>query len=320
MAGVTARCWLLALLAPLLAWASAAHGGPRLRASGRVVQVRVPPPEQVEVPAGTFSMGLEPDAIEALQNHCKEVLGGRGEECVARAAQFASMGMRTVFISRFAIGRTEVTTEEYRRCVAAGRCSLDPLAGQDVRYLRDEWPIVNVTWWEASEYCRWRGGRLPTEAEWERAARGDDTRAWPWGDLPRMDDFNHGRLPAAMVRTRMLNNAEDLLGDPDDSDGALLATAPGSYPWGAGPYGTMDQAGNVAEWVYDAWNISGYDRLPGSNPVREPTLFDVRVVRGGSWRQTAEVARVDARDVFNDSYLPDTRLPYVGFRCAWDRR
>ncbi|HRC58515.1 MAG TPA: SUMF1/EgtB/PvdO family nonheme iron enzyme, partial [Kofleriaceae bacterium] len=129
---------------------------------------------------------------------------------------------------------------------------------------------------------------------------------------------NHGRLTAAMMRGR--GNVHDVLGDPDDADGALLLAPPGNYPWGAGPFGTLDQAGNVAEWVYDAWSDTGYERLSGTNPVREPTLFDPRVVRGGSWRTTQETARVDARDVFNDEYLPDMRSPYVGFRCAWDRR
>ncbi|MBK7539036.1 MAG: SUMF1/EgtB/PvdO family nonheme iron enzyme [Myxococcales bacterium] len=291
-----------------------------VRASGRagVVRVATPAPEAVEVPGGTFSMGLEPDAIELLKNHCKAMVGALAELCDALDEQFAGMRMRSVFVSRFAIGRREVTTEDYRECVAAGMCSLDPLVGQDGRYLRDEWPLVNVTWWEASEYCRWRQGRLPTEAEWERAARGDDTRAWPWGDSPRPADFNHGRLTAAMMRGR--GNVHDVLGDPDDADGALLLAPPGSYPWGAGPFGTLDQAGNVAEWVYDAWSDTGYERLSGTNPVREPTLFDPRVVRGGSWRTTPETARVDARDVFNDEYLPDMRSPYVGFRCAWDRR
>jgi formylglycine-generating enzyme len=158
--------------------------------SGRVVRIERAPAEAVEIPAGTFSMGLDPDAIEMLSQHCDTMTTSpAGQQpqgtvlCESMDTQLHGMEMRTVFLSRFAIGRREVTTSDYRACVAAGFCSLDPLVGGDERYIRDPWPIVNVTWWEASEYCRWRDGRLPTEAEWERAARGDDTRSWPWGDL-----------------------------------------------------------------------------------------------------------------------------------------
>ncbi len=76
----------------------------------------------------------------------------------------------------------------------------------------------------------------------------------------------------------------------------------------------------MAEWVYDAWSANGYANLPSANPVREPTLFEARVVRGGSWRHTPEQCRVDTRDFFNEDYVPDRRSAYIGFRCAWDRR
>jgi formylglycine-generating enzyme required for sulfatase activity len=290
----------------------------------RVVRVARQPSEAVEVPAGTFSMGLDPTAIELANDGCRGMMAGTGsqliqkEVCDGIATQIAGMAMRQVFVSRFAIGRREVTTSEYRACVSAGVCSLDPLVGGDERYIRDEWPLVNVTWWEAQEYCGWRGGRLPTEAEWERAARGDDTRAFPWGDAERLDDFNHGRQTPVM--SRVAPSWTDLLGDPEGSDGAMLLAPPGSYPWGRGPYGTLDQAGNAAEWVYDSWSEEGYNKLATANPVREPTLFAARVVRGGSWRQTPLAARVDTRDLFSEKYLPNTRTSYIGFRCAWDRK
>ncbi|MEZ4360081.1 MAG: SUMF1/EgtB/PvdO family nonheme iron enzyme [Kofleriaceae bacterium] len=295
-----------------------------LAGAGKIVRVERPRDEWVEVPAGSFSMGLDPDSIAAMEQYCEAMTTGPGGQqplavlCEGVNIQLAGMTMRSVFVSRFAIGRREVSTAEYRRCVAAGVCALDPLVAGDERYIRDEWPLVNVTWWEASEYCRWRGGRLPTEAEWERAARGDDARIWPWGDVPRPKDYNHGRMTAQMSRT--VGGWEEMLGDPDPSDGALLLAPPGSYPWGEGPYGTLDQAGNVAEWVHDAWSQLGYSNLSQMNPVREPSLFDARVVRGGSWRQTPQAARVDVRDLFSEEYLPNSRAPYIGFRCAWDRR
>lgn len=300
---------------------SIASASPR---AGRVVRVPREAPEAVEVPAGTFSMGLEPTTAELLTDACNAMVAGMsgGQQlttivCGGMVSQIAGMTMRPVFVSRFAIGRLEVTTSQYRACVAAGVCSLDPLVTGDERFVRDEWPLVNVTWWEAQEYCRWRGGRLPTEAEWERAARGDDTRAFPWGDAERLADFNHGRQTAAMARSTALWN--ELLGDPDGSDGAVLLAKPGSYPWGRGPYGTLDQAGNVAEWVYDAFHQDGYEKLSDSNPVREPSLLEPRVVRGGSWRQTPLAARVDTRDLFGEENTPETRANFLGFRCAWER-
>jgi formylglycine-generating enzyme required for sulfatase activity len=297
---------------------------PARGATGKVVRVRREPGEAVEVPAGSFSMGLDPTGVELLGAACEAttmgITGGAQAQmlvCGGLQDQLHGMAMRTVFVSRFAIGRREVSTAEYRACVAAGGCPLDPLVGGDERYLRDDWPLVNVTWWEAQEYCKWRGGRLPTEAEWERAARGDDTRAWPWGDVARPDDFNHGRPPPLLARASA--GWQDLLGDPDDSDDAPYLAPTTAYPWGRGPFGTLNQAGNAAEWVYDAWSQTGYEKLPATNPVREPALFDPRVVRGGSWRQTQTATRVDAREIVSEENLPNTRSAYIGFRCAWDR-
>ena len=291
---------------------------------GHVVRTARAPSEAVEVPAGTFSMGLSPEAMDLIAKNCELMMAGIGGSmqtqqilCADVLTQLHTMAMRSVFISRFAIGRREVSTAEYRACVSAGMCALDPLVGGDERYLLEGGPLVNVTWWEAVEFCKWRGGRLPTEAEWERAARGDDTRAWPWGDAMRPDDFNHGRLTASV--SRMVPFWLDLVGDPDKSDGFELLAPPGSYPWGRGPYGTLDQAGNAAEWVADGWSDKGYEDLGSTNPVRMPTLFGARVVRGGSWQQTPMTARVDARDLFNEKYLPNLRSLYIGFRCAWDR-
>jgi len=114
-----------------------------------------------------------------------------------------------------------------------------------------------------------------------------------------------------------------LLGDPDDSDGTVLIAPVGKYVWGEGPYGTRDQAGNVAEWTADAWigdeKARGYDGLSTTNPVREPKAGEtepVRVVRGGSWRQPIFVAHSNLRDPFNLLYKQSQRFSHIGFRCA----
>jgi formylglycine-generating enzyme required for sulfatase activity len=121
------------------------------------------------------------------------------------------------------------------------------------------------------------------------------------------------------------------MGESDASDGADILAPPGSYPWGEGPYGTRDQAGNVAEWTADAYLTSnasgtakrGYDELDSHDPVRRGQPDDPRVVRGGSWRQPMFVSRVNVRDPMLSlnalglgTYEPNHRYPFVGFRCA----
>lgn len=345
--------------------------------AGKVVRVEQQPRREVFVPAGAFWMGVTEDDASVVFHKCRELFEPNEERvpitvrpgtlCEAYRNELLNMLQRQVFVSAFAIDRYEVTVADYRKCITAGMCNLDPLIAGDERYIREDRPIVNVTWLEAQEYCRWRGGRLPTEAEWERAARGaevsnepdqaDQDRAanlvWPWCHekyaacalktgraredcldtkcVERPEDFNHGQERAIAMRDiERSGNPLTLLGDPDDIDRFLLLAPPGQYPWGQGPYGTRDQAGNVAEWVADARPVTerqaGYSELPGCsvhdeevrciNPTREGTERDVRVVRGGSWRQPSFVSRSNVRDPFGPIYAPDRRFSHVGFRCA----
>jgi formylglycine-generating enzyme len=326
---------------------------------GKVVRVEQAPRREVFVPAGAFWMGVGEDDRNAIVEECRRLfdtedqlpLGARLlTVCKAYETELEKMEQRQVFISAFAIDRYEVTVADFRECITAGRCNLDPLIAGDERYIADEWPIVNVTWNEAQEYCRFRGGRLPTEAEWERAARGasvgkdpdqaDRDRAaalhWPWcfetkNCVERREDFNHGQGRAqAMREIDRSGFSLHLIGDPDDVDGYALLAPPGRYPWGQGPYGTRDQAGNVAEWVADARGpsdaLAGYAGLPGCttieddirciNPKREGNDRDVRIVRGGSWRQPSFLGRANIRDPFGLIYEPNRRFSHVGFRCA----
>jgi formylglycine-generating enzyme required for sulfatase activity len=327
---------------------------------GKVVRVEQAPRREVFVPAGAFWMGVTQDDIEVVVTQCEQFFEPQEDQlsigaraitlCSGYHTELDAMLQRQVFISGFAIDRHEVTVADYRACITAGMCNLDPLIAGDERYIRDEWPLVNVTWYEAQEYCRWRGGRLPTEAEWERAARGGDVsndadqadrdRAaslmWPWcfetkNCVERPEDFNHGQPRAqAMREVDRSGNPLHLLGDPDDADGFQLLAPPGRYPWGQGPYGARDQAGNVAEWVADARGatdaVTGYKELPGCtelgdevrciNPKREGNDRDVRVVRGGSWRQPSFLSRSNVRDPFGPIYEPRRRFAHIGFRCA----
>jgi formylglycine-generating enzyme required for sulfatase activity len=324
------------------ALAATASAGER---AGRVIRVERAPSLEVFVPAGTFTMGVSDKDLKDAVDDCSRAYvedvsdsfartfitpsSDQTDVCTRYEQELEAMTERQVTLAAFAIDRDEVSVAGYRACVAAGACELDALIDGDERYLRDDGPMVNVTWLEARDFCHWRGGRLPTEAEWERAARGDDGRRWPWGFTDRPADFNHGqqRVPLMEQIERGIS-ALDLVGDPDASDGAAELAPPGSYPWGAGPYGTRDQAGNVAEWTADVRGTSGdtlgYTGESLINPFRDGQDTDPRVVRGGSWRQPAFLGRANLRDpigliTFQGArrlFQPQERFSYIGFRCA----
>ncbi len=306
-------------------------------AGGRAVRVEAPKKREVFIPAGTFEMGVDEDEATSALTQCQlayfppnqvpkaQTLTGQFVDfCSEYYNELAAMAPRDVFLDGYAIDRDEVSVDDYRHCVAAGACTLDALVDGDERYIHDDWPMVNVTWDEAQTFCRWRGGRLPTEAEWERAARGDRPGAdWPWGDFESLKDFNHGQPRTAAMREieRQLTQVPlRFFGDPDESDGVALLAPPGSFPWGESAFGTRDQAGNVAEWTADAHFADernrGYQGLPTMNPLREGPTGQSRVVRGGSWRQPAFVSRSNLRDPFNLLYEPTQRYAHIGFRCA----
>ena len=150
-----------------------------------------------------------------------------------------------------------------------------------------------------------------------------------WTDRP--DDWNHGQLPPeATVAVDDLSQRNNTstgrinftdFADPDDTDGYRYAAPPGSFLWDEGPYGTHDQAGNVAEWVQDEYLLDGYTSLPSTNPVANPDGGSnlARVVRGGSWRDPQAYGHPYARTAINRMLAGDERYPSVGFRCAYDR-
>lgn len=216
-----------------------------------------------------------------------------------------------VAISAYSIDRTEVTNAQYAECVADGGCeepastldySGDPYYGIESL---GNYPVIRVTWAQADAYCRWRGARLPTEAEWEMAARWNPASGvqtlYPWGDewMPEALNFC---------------DASCLLDERDESidDGYPEAAPVGSFPEGASAAGMLDMAGNVAEWVADWYDPGYYADSPAEDPAG-PDQGEKRVVRGGAWGiADPEVFRSTVRS----SFAPDVSGPGIGFRCA----
>jgi formylglycine-generating enzyme required for sulfatase activity len=194
-----------------------------------------------------------------------------------------------VTVSPFLIDRTEVTVGAYRRCVDARVCKAAQVPG-DAWETADSHPVVGVTWNDARRYCAWVVRRLPTEAEWEMAARRGHDAMYPWG----------GRPGPAMANLR---GAED----------GFERTAPvGSFPRGATAAGVQDLAGNAAEWVADWYEATWYAKSPETNPTGPEAPTGQRVVRGGSWADPEHLARATARAALD----PNVSHNAVGFRCA----
>lgn len=244
---------------------------------------------QVYVPAGVFRMG----GLDVLR-------------------QNDEVPDHVVSLDGFWIDKLEVTNAMYTLCILDGACNPPRSWSSDRRtaYFNTieykDYPVVHVTWTDAQAYCAWAGRRLPTEAEWEHAARGDDLRTYPWGDEPPSEIYA---------------NFNRLVGD---------TSRVGSYAAGASPYGALDMAGNVWEWVSDLYAIHYYEISPEDNPTGpdDSSGIRLRAIRGGSFQDEWINIRLSKR---GSELGPDPDAPYgspaiegqasakIGFRCVIDK-
>jgi formylglycine-generating enzyme required for sulfatase activity len=238
----------------------------------------------VWVPAGTFLMGSNPDHVQQATEWCN---------CGKRRFE-AELYMRDVQISAFYIDKYEVTNRQFQAFANATGYQTDAEKKNEARTWRTEFtagkeghPAVWMSWNDANAYCKWAGKRLPTEAEWEKAARGTDARLWPWGN-----NWDNKRL-----------NMSD--------GGRKTTTQVGSFADGASPYGALDMAGNVWEWVND-WYGFGYYQSGENTDPQGPEGGEDRVLRGGGYNNGIHEVRTATRHKGGASgYAPDH-----GFRCA----
>ena len=239
----------------------------------------VVPKGMVYVPAGEFIMGSDPD-VDPMTDELDE------------------LPQHKVFLDAYFIDKHEVSNADYTKFVEATG-HRNSIFWDNPKFNHPDQPVVGVTWGDASAYAAWIGKRLPTEAEWEKAARGTDARIWPWGnefDPTKCNFDDEGKFDGHL-------------------DGFAMAAPVDSFEQGASPYGALNMTGNVAEWVADWFDMEYYAVSPAENPKGPPTSgMGKKSWRGASWFAGSEQMRCAFREY--DDIVASGQI--LGFRCAKD--
>lgn len=293
--------------------------------TGGVVALKAPPPSEIKIGGGPFEMGSTLAALVRIPDLCKrDAKPGACDLPMARETILHGgldvhledligneMVPHQVHLSPYWIDQHEVSVKEYLRCVEVGRCRKPPYDEGAKRFAKPSYPISYVSWEDARLYCTWRGKRLPTEAEWERAARGAEGRIFPWGNLYNRRLSNQGILGTTYLEL-IGHRSKVSTVEPDARDGFLELAPIRSFPDGRTPDGIDDLAGNVAEWVQDFYEPR-YRPEPAQDPqgpLQSQSPF--RVIRGGSYLHSSPWLRSTARLMAS----PEERRSWIGFRCA----
>ena len=290
-------------------------------------------PTPTALPTATATTSLAPTATPTPDIGLTTVFVSEGEFTMGSTTKQKRENeypQHEVYLNTFFIDRTEVTNEMFDRFVKdsgyvttaekQGMGGVRPFSDEDWYWRRganwrsprgdesniiglEQHPVVQVSWLDAVEYCAWAGRRLPTEAEWEKAARGDDGRTYPWGNgevTGNKLNFADRNLPAPWA-------------DRSEDDGYQFTAPVGNYPAGESPYGAMDMSGNVQEWVSDyyAEERKDYQTAANVNPQGPDTGIGRRV-RGSSWYHAANQTHAARRSWGKEEH----RFDYLGFRCA----
>lgn len=230
-----------------------------------------------DLPAGTVDVSLS-DGMKTLYVPAGEFIMG------AENGDPDELPIHKVYLDSYWIDQTEVTNAMYKMCVDVGTCPTPINEEYFGKSQYADYPVVYVTWNNAKSYCEWAGRRLPTEAEWEKAARGTDGRIYPWGDGTNCRKANYESCFGSMRIVGFYN---------------------------PGPYGTLDMVGNAWEWVLDWYDEFYYEKSPHDNP-QGPSTGQYRGLRSGSWETKSKDARTPARSYSS----ADDSKPKISFRCA----
>jgi formylglycine-generating enzyme required for sulfatase activity len=256
--------------------------------------------EWISIPAGTFLMGSTPEAVEAAYQDAK-----LRSSMLEQHTFDAELPQHQVYLDAYEISRYEITNAQYRAFIeATDRPTPRGHNGEetwvDETFNGGTQPVVGVTWFDAQAFAEWIGGSLPTEAQWERAARGTEARTYPWGDTP----------PKARQHANFARRYN-------------CPMPVGQFPKGESSNGIADLAGNVWEWCLDEYNKDFYSMSPRENPLSGADSVDWatnnftdvksnRVLRGGSWNSSWLSVLAARRRWKKPSFTTD----YFGFRCA----